>query len=152
MTYVISDIHGRLEMYFYEVLKSSDKETVIRKFMAMFGDVSKDMNPTERACGEAFDALCAMSPEISDKYTIFIEKSKLISGEITDNVFFLDDVQPCSLVDNPWAETLGYAVDEKCLANYSCDDIAALVLWEMTWFGYDEESIQNKVTDMLSEE
>ena len=47
-----------------------------------------------------------------------------------------------SLEANPCAKTIGYIVDEKSLSIYGNERFATLVLWEMTWFGYDEETIQ----------
>ena len=49
-----------------------------------------------------------------------------------------------SLEANPCAKTIGYIVDEKSLSIYGNERFATLVLWEMTWFGYDEETIRKK--------
>ena len=46
---------------------------------------------------------------------------------------------------NPWANTLGYKVDECSLSFYGYEKFVAFVLWEMTWLGYDEKTIQEKV-------
>ena len=34
--------------------------------------------------------------------------------------------------------------DDKEIENYEREYFVSLVLWEMTWFGYDEETIQNR--------
>jgi len=47
---------------------------------------------------------------------------------------------------NSWADTLGYLVDEKSLSIYGYEAFTALVLWEITWFGFDEETIKNHVS------
>jgi hypothetical protein len=36
-------------------------------------------------------------------------------------------------------------VDESSLSFYGYEKYAALVLWEMTWFGFDEETIQERM-------
>ena len=50
-----------------------------------------------------------------------------------------------SVEANPWAKTIGYIVDEESLSVYGYEKFAALVLWEMTWFGYDEKTIQKEI-------
>lgn len=107
---------------------------------------SPDIQQTERACRKAFDTLCGMDPGISDKDTIFIEKTELY-GEPFDAVFVSEanDTERYGLEINPWTDTLGYLVDEKSLSAYGYEAFTALVLWEITWFGFDEEKIKNQV-------
>ena len=49
----------------------------------------------------------------------------------------------------PWAEILGYRVVENDLENYTKEYYVMLVLWEMTFFGYDEETIHNRAKKLL---
>jgi len=60
-------------MYFYEVVKSSNKEIVIQKFLEMCSD-SPDIQNTKRKCRNALYTLCDMKPRTSDNHSIFIEK------------------------------------------------------------------------------
>ncbi len=133
-------------MYFYEVVKSSNRETVIQKFLEMCSD-SPDIQQTERASRDALNTICGIKPQISDKYTIFIERSEL-NGEPFDSVFISEtnDTERFSLEANPWSETLGYLVDEKCLSLYGYETFVSLVLWEMTWFGFDEATIKDHIS------
>ena len=38
-----------------------------------------------------------------------------------------------------WEEWLGFYIDHKVLERFSSEQIAALCLYEMTWFGFSEE-------------
>lgn len=49
---------------------------------------------------------------------------------------------------NNWDEWLGFYVDHKAIDNFSSEQIVALCLYEMTWFGFTEEQIKSK-TDNL---
>ena len=42
---------------------------------------------------------------------------------------------------SPWAEILGYEVDERNIAAIGALDLAEVILWEMTFCGYSEEKI-----------
>ena len=52
---------------------------------------------------------------------------------------------------NPWADTLGYPVDERSLSEYGYEKFVSLVLWEMTWFGYDDRTVQEHVSTWETE-
>jgi hypothetical protein len=47
-----------------------------------------------------------------------------------------------------WATWLGMAIDSDTLARCSREEIVAHCLWEMTWYGYDEDKIR-KTEDRL---
>jgi hypothetical protein len=65
------------------------------------------------------------------------------SGHGSDSPFGRSEVAyGLSLV--PWAEWLGMAIDIDTLARCSRDEVVAHCLWEMTWYGYDEDRIQKK--------
>ena len=52
-----------------------------------------------------------------------------------------------SLTMAPWREWLGMTVDEKTLRNMSVPDIIGNCIYEMTWFGYDEETIRKNIEE-----
>ncbi len=133
-------------MYFYEVVEASNKEMVIQKFMEMCSD-SPDIQYTEEASRNALNTLCEIKPRTSDDHTIFIEKTEL-NGEPFDAVFVLEknNTERFGLEINSWADTLGYLVDEKGLSIYGNEAFTALVLWEITWFGFNEETIKDHVS------
>jgi hypothetical protein len=49
----------------------------------------------------------------------------------------------------PWNEWLGFELTENSLKNYSEVDIIAHCLWEMTWSGFEEEQIQEKMSSLM---
>lgn len=70
-----------------------------------------------------------------------------------DDVYMLDksNSEKYALLINPWADTLGYLVDNDSVSEYGEEKFAALVLWDMTWFGYDNEKIQAEVRSWKDE-
>ncbi len=133
-------------MYFYEIIKLSDKKSVVREFLKMCTD-SPDIKLTEKRVTKALNTICKMEPNICNDYIICIEKTEDLDDEdIYDHVYALDknDNEKYGLEINPWMNTIGYLVDDDSLAAYGREMFVALVLWEMTWFGYDNETVQKK--------
>ena len=135
-------------MYFYEVIKECDEELLVREFLFLC-DNSPDIKHTEKAIRNALMSIREMKAKTSDKKVIIIEKvisDEIFDGEF-DRVYVLDtsDNKTYGLEINPWSDTLGYKVDDNNLFFYGYEKFAALVLWEITWFGYDEVTIQERV-------
>ena len=134
-------------MYFYEVIKECDIELVIREFLLLC-DASPDIKHTEKLIRNAIMSLYEMEAKTSDKRIIIIEK--VTQNEIFDEydrVYVLDtsDNTAYGLEITRWSDTLGYKVDDNSLLFYGYEKLTALVLWEITWFGYDEATIQERV-------
>ncbi len=53
-----------------------------------------------------------------------------------------------SLVFRPWEEWLGMEIDPASLESYTGAQIVAHCLWEMTFHGFDQESIQRVIGDL----
>ncbi|VGO16188.1 hypothetical protein PDESU_04778 [Pontiella desulfatans] len=49
---------------------------------------------------------------------------------------------------SPWNEWLGMEIDAATAEHYSDEDILAHCLWEMTWHGFEEESIQEQKKEL----
>ena len=49
---------------------------------------------------------------------------------------------------SPWAEILGYEVDERNIAAIGALDLAEVILWEMTFCGYSEEKIAEERAEL----
>lgn len=49
---------------------------------------------------------------------------------------------------SPWAEILGYEVDERNIAAIGALDLAEVILWEMTLCGYSEEKIAEERAEL----
>lgn len=130
-------------MYFYEVIEKSDLELVINEFLS-FCDDSPDIKATEQAIRGVIKKLSVMEPVISNAGILYAGR---VEDEEHDAVCLLDitEKEVYSVEANSWAKTIGYIVDEESLSVYGNEKFAALVLWEMTWFGYDDETIQEKI-------
>ena len=133
-------------MYFYEVIRSCDECALTDEFLGLCKN-SPDLQHTREAFEGCLRTLKSIKPETDDKAVIEIEKITLLDGSLGDNVCarFEDDPEKYGLEINPWADTLGYRADEKSVSKYGAETFAALVIWEMTWFGFDEQSIQQRV-------
>lgn len=81
-------------------------------------------------------------------------KDRQDEGENLYNVYLLDrsDNKTYSIEAVPWDEVLGYTVDEASIAKYGDVKFTALVLYEMTYFGFSEKQIQNTIKAFNDEE
>jgi hypothetical protein len=48
----------------------------------------------------------------------------------------------------PWNEWLGMEIDSETINTFSKEEIVMHCLWEMTFCGYEQEEIQEKITDL----
>lgn len=131
-------------MYFYEVMKKVDEEAVVREFLT-FCEASPDITLTEKSIREAINSIKETEPSISETEIIVTEKAE-DDDEAYDRAYILDmsDKVTYGMEITPWAEILGCKVDEKSLSRCGCEHFAALVLWEMTWLGFDNEKNQTE--------
>ena len=132
-------------MYFYEVIEKCNLEEVIKEFLSFCND-SPDISVTEKGIRNVIEKLNEIEAITSNTNILFIEKVET-EVETFEAISLFNTVEKeiYSIEVNPWAETLGYIADEKSLSVYGKERFTALVLWEMTWFGYDENSIQEVV-------
>ena len=132
-------------MYFYEVIEKCNLEEVVKEFLT-FCDDAPDINVTEKKIRNVIEKLNEIEPITSNKDILFIEKVKT-EDRTFEAISLFDTVKKeiYSIEANPWAKTLGYIADEKSLSVYGKERFMVLVLWEMTWFGYDENSIREVV-------
>ena len=138
-------------MYFYEVFGKCDLEVVVHEFLKL-AVYSPDINVTEEVFRRAIKILNEMEPVRSDTEILCIEK---IQGEwIDDNVYLLDitDQKTYAIEASSWANILGCRVDEKSLSDYGNEKFTTLILWEITWFGYDEKTIQDRLRLLFEDE
>lgn len=141
-------------MYFYEILEKCDLEFIVQEFLLFcVDDPDIDIKATERAIRNTIKILNETEVIISNTNVLIIEEVEN-EEETYDAVHSFDtnEQEYYGIELNPWANTLGYIVDEKSLSSHGKERFAALVLWEMTWFGYDEVSIQEKVKSWFDEE
>ena len=99
-----------------------------------------------------FDTLQAMEPEPDcdmklavvhgDVSGYFDEETRKKNPEYDDRRY--------SLVMMPWRKWLGMEVDTKTLNNLPVADILGNCIYEMSYFGYDEESIKKHIQEMFA--
>lgn len=139
-------------MYFYEVFGKCDLEVVVHEFLKLAVD-SPDINVTEEAFRGTIEILGEMQPVKSDTEILFIQKIQE-RGWIDDNVHLLDTTKQktYAIEASSWANILGCRVDEKSLSDYGNEKFTTLILWEITWFGYDEKTIQDRLRSLIEDE
>lgn len=130
-------------MYFADLLTSIDKELCIQEFLKICGG-APNINRLIDVLNQAIENMKHLRPIYSVTSTIHIGRAE-DQSETYDYAYLIedgDDEHEYSFEIVSWAEVLGYRIDDKELENYDREYYASLVLWEMTWFGYDEETIQ----------
>ncbi len=132
-------------MYFYETIEHCDINKVVSNFLELCVN-SPDLNRTEQCIRSTISELKNIEAIKSDSEILEIKRVSEEDEEF-DDVHMIDttDNTKYGLEINPWKYTLGYTVDERSLSDYGYEKFVSLLLWEMTWFGYDEETIQNHV-------
>jgi hypothetical protein len=151
---MIQNHNGGDMMYFYQVLQSCDEFKVVSEFLAIIK--CQDKCSVNKNIRDALKTLSQKTPKKSDNEVLFIEqlKDRQDEGENLYNVYLLDrsDNKTYSIEAVPWDEVLGYTVDEASIAKYGDVKFTALVLYEMTYFGFSEKQIQNTIKAFNDEE
>lgn len=152
--FIFADIDVSHTIYFHELIKKCDIETIVQKFLLLCKDASDskltgkkiDINVIEKKIRNAIITINEIKPNKSDTGILIIEKVPH-KDWTEDNVYLLDtsDGETYAIECTPWADILGYKADEKSLSLYGYEEFVTLVLWEITWFGFDEESIQKEI-------
>lgn len=151
---MIQTDNGGDMMYFYQVLQSCDEFKVVSEFLAIIK--CQDKCSVNKNIRDALKTLSQKTPKKSDNEVLFIEqlKDRQDEGENLYNVYLLDrsDNKTYSIEAVPWADVLGYTVDKASIAKYGDVKFTALVLYEMTYFGFSEEQIRNTIKAFNDEE
>lgn len=144
---MIQTDNGGDMMYFYQVLQSCDEIKLVCELLEIIK--CQDKCSVNKNIRDALKTLSQKTPKKSDNEVLFIEqlKDRQDEGENLYNVYLLDrsDKKTYSIEAVPWDEVLGYAVDEASLSTYGNVKFAALVLYEITYFGFSEEQIRNTI-------
>ena len=135
-------------MYFYELLNQCDIEFAISLFLEMCVN-SPDIKHTEEAVRSAVADMKKLEAKKSDCEILGIERIESLDEDDEDYdaayMYNTNENIKYGFEVAPWDWTLGYMVDETSLSLHGSERFVALVLWEMTWFGYDEETIQEHI-------
>ena len=132
-------------MYFYEILHACKETVLTEEFLKLCTD-SPDLHRTREVFMEFLKNIKSLVPEISDEWTLFMSNVQT-KEENYEDVYAKNAHAPqkFGIEITPWKEVLGWAVDTEILSHCGREAFTAAVLWEITWFGYDEETIQARV-------
>ena len=125
-------------MYFYEILHSCHEETLTEEFLKLCTG-SPDLQRTKAVFTEFLENIKNIQPEISDEWTIFMTLEQIVYAGNTH------DSERYGIEITPWKEVLGWVVDSEAITAFSKEVFTAAVLWELTFFGFNEETIQEHV-------
>ena len=130
-------------MYFYNLLEKINFELVMQEYFSICDEESDcdDESDIKRTEHELMNALkCMHEIECIPLGEGILSVERVKCGEkICDDVK-LSGKEKLSVKFIPWGKTLGSIVDEESLKEYGKDKFAALVLWEMTRYGFDEKT------------
>lgn len=90
-----------------------------------------------------FSTLRTLRPRLSDM-DIVIKEIEDEGGEIWIDVSGRKDEELVAIEFVDWAEWLGMVVDAGTCCRYTPTEILAHCVWEMSFFGFDEETIREK--------
>ena len=125
-------------MLFSELIKTQSWPSVEAMLMHYFPKYQSSLSGFKRA----FLSLQTIVPQ-PDCGTL---KLKRIKGNDVD-VASVNNGEERSITATPWAEVLGMPIEKPTLAQFTQPEIAALVLWVITFYGFDEEPIKKKANE-----
>ena len=131
-------------MTFNEILKQTVWEDVATALVLEYPDLGKGL----KGYRKAFDALQKKEP-VKTEFTICIEQCA--EDENPNELFkYVFAVRPQDNINwglclIPWNECLGMQVSENTLRQFTPPQIVACVVWELTYFGFDEKTIKAQV-------
>ena len=137
-------------MTFAEILRNADIEEVKRVILWFYPFQKDSIEGYERV----YDTLLGIEPQPSEmKLKIEHVKGETDPDDEYEAVSAIDlsDGESYSISHCPWAEWLGLEVSADTLEKYNINEIVAHCLYDMTFYGFDEEKIQ-AFRDMLNEE
>lgn len=139
-------------MLFLELLNKCDEEKLVKQYLQL---KETSNSHVEQKIREVIDDLKYNRIPVRFNMTMVLEKGVTEDGEEVDIIFLNDNVEDnvYSFEGLPWGAIMGCEVEEKSLTEIGSNErFAALVLFEMTYFGYSDEDVQRRIAKMLEEE
>ena len=130
-------------MQFKELVDKYKFSDIKELFLKLYPDHDKSIDGFEFV----LEKLKKIKPQPSDMKIIIEEiKDGLIEDLIYANV---SGIKPESdlrwaIEDTPWHQWLDMGIDETTFEKYNEKEILCHCVWEMTWFGFNQESIKDK--------
>lgn len=139
-------------MLFLELLNKCDEEKLVKQYLLL--KETSDSH-VEQKIREVIADLKYNRIPVRFNMTMVLEKGVSEDGEV-DIIFLRDNVEEdnvYSFEGLPWGAIMGCEVEEKSLTEIGSNErFAALVLFEMTYFGYSDDDVQRRIAKMLEEE
>jgi len=134
---------------FYEIIKKYEWSEIENILLKLYPDQSKSIDGYQ----QVFNQLKSMKKEeslitiIISKYLDYIDNSEQIDVSGKEE----GDFDSLALEYTAWEKWLGMNIDEKTLADFAEVEIISHALYEMTFFGFDNEEIQKEFTLLKKE-
>lgn len=128
-------------MQFFELLQTQSWESVEAMLMFHHPQFKQSLPGFRRA----FDNLLKIQPQANNHILSVI----IIKQQNEPHVCAMIEKQPFDLLIMPWSFVSGMQVAPNLLKNHSYPDIVALVLWELTRLGFDEDTILQQKNTLL---
>ena len=90
-----------------------------------------------------FDHLKTIRPRLSD-LEIVIDTVEDADGDLWIDVSGRSDDELVAIEFVDWAEWLGMVIDDSTMHRFTTEEVAVHCVWEMSFFGFDEDTIQEK--------
>lgn len=133
---------------FAELLEQVDFNNVWNVFSKLYPELA-DGYKTYRV---VFDKLRRMVPHKHNLNDIFISITKETEsdGTVWHDVHGVNLGKPIrySIEFEPWNNWISYFFTQETLDSLTANEIVAHCLWEMTFYGYDEQTVHNSLVDL----
>lgn len=121
-------------------------------------EIVEECRLMKEAYHHAYNQLIKIKPqENKSKVLIMLKETDLFNESYYDiscfdyNELLNDNIPEIYAIDFiPWEEILGYQVSLANLKEYSFVQLVGEVLWELTFYGYDEEVIGEEKEELLT--
>jgi len=132
---------------FYELVRSVDFDDAFSHIVKWW--------PTQKNCRDGYlgvyNKLCKMKPrwpKLGDMM-ISVDKEEW-DGEIYPNVsgIYRNTNQKFGIEFTPWKDWISMYITTETITNFTHEEIVGACLWEMTYHGFDEISIQQNLTNL----
>lgn len=139
-------------MLFLELLNKCNEEELVKQYLLL--KETSDSH-VEQKIREVIADLKYNRIPVEFNMTMVLEKGITEDGGEVPLIFLNDNEEDnvYSFEGLPWGAIMGCEVEEKSLTEIGSNErFAALVLFEMTYFGYSDEDVQRRIAKMLEEE
>jgi len=156
--------YNGIKYTFFDILKIGDREKITEylydkcKRLWDEGESRENIGKSVAAHLHVYDKLVNSGHVQQDSTMIMLYRTRVSEDEEGKREYPYDLVDCYDVTDNtiyslsfiPWNELLDYKVLEENLREIAVNDFIAACLYEMTFHGYEEETIQAKGYELLS--